>query len=114
MHQTINLYQFRAAFGDMGRGDNFSYEGLEVLFDYLEEYEDSTGCPVELDVITLCCDFREESWATVAEDYSINLDDCEDDEERINVVREYLQDNTMLCGEWEHDEDGTMFVYQCF
>lgn len=114
MHQTINLYQFRDAFRDMGRGDNFSYEGLEVLFDYLEQLEEDNGRDIELNVVDLCCDFREESWSAVAEDYSIDLSGCEDDDERIDVVREYLQGHTLLCGEWEHDEDGTTFVYQCF
>ena len=39
MFQTINLYQFRDAFQRMDR-KNFSYEGLEVLFDFFEEVED--------------------------------------------------------------------------
>ena len=35
--QSINnVYQFREAFRLAGRSDQFSYEGLEVLFDYLE------------------------------------------------------------------------------
>ena len=35
--QSINtVYQFREAFPLAGRSDQFSYEGLEVLFDYLD------------------------------------------------------------------------------
>jgi hypothetical protein len=43
----------------MGRGDQFSYEGLIALFDYLEMLEDDIGEPIELDVISLCCEYSE-------------------------------------------------------
>ena len=55
MKQTINLHQFRQAFKDMDRDNHFSYEGLEVLFDYLEECDSE----LELDVIAICCDFSQ-------------------------------------------------------
>ena len=59
MKKTINVYQFQDAFVDYGRKDNFSYEGLEALFEYLTEIEDDTGNEFELDVIGLCCDYTE-------------------------------------------------------
>jgi hypothetical protein len=59
MKTSINKYDFRDAFQKAGRGNNFSYEGLSVLFDYFEEYEDSTGEEIELDVIAICCEFNE-------------------------------------------------------
>jgi hypothetical protein len=43
MKRTINVYQFRDAFRDMDRMAGWSYEGLGVLFEYLEQYEDSCG-----------------------------------------------------------------------
>lgn len=58
MKQTINLYNFRDAFQAM-RPNNFSYEGLRALFEYLEDLEDDTGEEIELDVIAICCDFTE-------------------------------------------------------
>ena len=58
MKQTINLYDFRTAFAQM-RPENFSYDGLKVLFEYLEELELSSGEEMELDVIGICCDFSE-------------------------------------------------------
>lgn len=58
MKQTITLYDFRAAFKAL-RPENFSYDGLEVLFEYLESIEEGTGEEIELDVIALCCDFSE-------------------------------------------------------
>lgn len=71
MKQTINLYQFRDAFRDCNRQDNFSYEGLESLFNWFEELDcdiDLEGRSVtpgfiytetELDVIAICCEFTE-------------------------------------------------------
>ena len=58
MKQTVNVYDFERAFKNFDR-DNFSYEGLKALFEYLEEYEDSTGEELELDVIGLCCEYAE-------------------------------------------------------
>ena len=59
MKITINEYQFEQAFRDAGRGDNFSYAGLQALFEYLQSYEDDGGEEIELDVIALCCEFTE-------------------------------------------------------
>ena len=59
MKQTINLHQFREGFRLMGRKDNFSYAGLERLFDYLEQLGDDIGEELEFDVIALCCDYSE-------------------------------------------------------
>ena len=59
MKITINEYQFEQAFKNAGRGNQFSYEALKALFEYLEEYEDSTGEQIELDVIAICCEFTE-------------------------------------------------------
>lgn len=58
MIKTINFYEFERAFKER-RADNFSYEGLRALFDYLENLEEQTGEPLELDVIALCSDFSE-------------------------------------------------------
>ena len=98
--QSINLSQFREAFRLAGRGDQFSYEGLEVLFDYLENLSEDTGEPIELDVIDLCCDYAESSIEELIEEYDIDVSDADGDEDEIeSIVQEYLQDNTSVCGE---------------
>lgn len=58
MKQTINFTDFRDAF-EAVRPSNFTYEGLQALFEWLEDYENDTGEELELDVIGLCCDFTE-------------------------------------------------------
>ena len=111
MKQTINLYQFRDAFRDYDRLDNFSYEGLEILFESLESFAEDTGTEMELDVIGLCCEFSEGVPEDIAGLYSIDLSDANGDElEERTIVTDYLQDNTLYMGE---TSKGTL-VYQDF
>jgi hypothetical protein len=107
MKTIISLYDFRDAFYQADRQNNFSYDGLRVLFECLEEYEDSTGSEVELDVIGLCCEYSEEMPEDVAKNYGIEL---EDDGNELNNVLDYLHDHTMVCGV---TKDGSI-VYQAF
>ena len=112
MKQTVNIHVFRDAFYRMGRKDNFSYEGLEILFDYLEELEQDTGEEIEFDVIALCCDYAESTIDALICDYSIDTSDCDpDDAEAIeDTVRDYLVQNTVVCGETA----GGSIVYKQF
>ena len=97
MKQSINVYQFRDEFAHANRSDNFSYEGLAALFDYLEQYEDDTGEEVELDVIALCCDFTEYTdMDDVVSYYGIQLDDDSDEDDKRQQVIEWLQDRTTV------------------
>jgi hypothetical protein len=106
MFIKVDLYTFRQQFKDMGRGDNFSYEGLELLFDYLEELEHCEE-EYELDVIGLCCDFAESSPESVARDYGVWINGLDEDE-IIVAARQYLEDEGVLVGETDaHD-----FVYR--
>jgi hypothetical protein len=111
MYQSINEYQFRDAFHSMGRGDQFSYEALNLLFDYLEQYEVDSGQGVELDVIALCCEFSEDHYKDIFNTYYIECDSEEPtDEEVKQAVIDYLNDNTLLVGESVDDK----LVYQQF
>ncbi len=109
MKKTVNLSDFRDAFQRMGREKQFSYEGLEHLFDYLEQYEEDTGEDFELDVIAICCDFSEDTLENIAEQYGIDLDDCEDDEEKQQAVADYLTDQGAYVAQVGED-----FVYRQF
>ena len=59
MIRTINEYDFTTAFHKMGRGNQFSHDGLIALYDYLEMLGDDLGQEIELDVIALCCEYAE-------------------------------------------------------
>ncbi len=95
MKQSINVYQFRDEFARAGREENFSYEGQEALFDWLESYEEDTGEEIELDVIALCCDFSEyadfDEIADVYDELKDTLREGYGDE-----VREWLHDRTTV------------------
>jgi len=108
MKTTVSKYDFERAFVTADRKENFSYEGLAVLFDYLEELEVSTGEELELDVIALCCEYTEDNPDDIIANYSIDVEGLDDDE-KIEAVRDYLTENTQLVG-----ETSTGFVYLAF
>jgi len=58
MKTNVNFYEFSRWFEEH-RPHNFSRVGLQSLFDYLEEYEESTGEQIEFDPIALCCEYTE-------------------------------------------------------
>jgi len=108
MKTTVTKYDFERAFADADRKENFSYEGLAVLFDYFEDYEEQTGEEIELDVIALCCEYTEDNPDDIITNYSIDVEGLDDDE-KIEAVRDYLIENTQLVG-----ETSTGFVYLSF
>lgn len=57
MKKTVYEDDFLREFRDCNREDNFTFEGLRTLFDYLEQYEEDTGEEIELDVISFCGDY---------------------------------------------------------
>ena len=94
-----NASQFRDEFRQCGRADQFSYEALGLLFDYFEEIDSD----YDLDVIAICCEYSEESVSDIARNYSIDLNDCdsEDDdyiEQCAAAVLAYLEDHTSVVG----------------
>lgn len=109
MKQTIGWGQFSEAFARMDRKDQFSYEALELIYDYLTELEDSTGEEVELDVIAICCEYSEESAESIAELYGIELD-SEDEEDQLQQVKDFIETESILVGV----TDSGSIVYQQF
>lgn len=109
MKTTVSRYDFERAFVDAGRKEQFSYEGMGLLFDYLEQLEDSIGEEIDLDVIALCCEYSEETLSDVAQNYDIDLEGLEA-EERIEAIVNYLNDRTSVVG-LVNDE---AIVYACF
>ena len=87
MKRTVNVYDFRQAFVDYDRAENFSYAGLEALFEYLVSLEEDTGEEMELDVIGICCEFSEyEDLKEFQENYGDEYQTIEDVEERTTVI----------------------------
>ena len=86
--KTLDIYDFRRAFTDYGRGDQFSYEGLGALFDWLDELAEDTGTPYELDVISLCCEFTEyKNFEEIYDNYSnTEIENIEDLRDHTSVI----------------------------
>lgn len=95
MKQTIeNASQFRDEFRQCGRADQFSYEALGLLFDYLEELDPD----YDLDVIALCCEYSEENAEGIAKNYGFDLEGCETESDIEAAVLDYLRNETSVVG----------------
>ena len=95
--QTFSKSSFMEEFKQSSRKDQFSYDALGAIFDYLEEYSDSTGEPVEFDMVAICCEWSEAHWSDIVRDYSIDLNDFaddEDDDNRIEAVYQTISEQT--------------------
>lgn len=108
--QTLNKSSFIEAFTHSSRKDQFSYEALGAIFEYMEEYSANTGEPIELDIVAICCEWAEEGWEGIAKDYVVDLSDCESEQDKIEAVRDFLEYNTQCI----LLNDGESFVYVQF
>ena len=59
--KTVSFNDFLEEFKEYGREEQFTYEGKRALYNYLNEFSEDIGEPIELDVIGLCSDFTEYS-----------------------------------------------------
>lgn len=99
MKKTISLYDFRDAFKSSSNyKDNFSYNWLDALFDYLEWLESETETEIDFDMVAICCEYSE--YESIQEAYEVYKEDfttlSEDEEERNEIALEWLQDNTQV------------------
>ena len=79
MKQTMNEFDFKNEFKKI-RPQNFSYDGLTVLYDYLIQYEKNTDQELEFDPIAYCCEYTEfDSFKDVQINYDVKtLKELED------------------------------------
>ena len=89
MKTTISLNDFT---NNAQLQDDFSYDGLVALFDYLEDYERDCGVEIDFDPIALRCEFTE--YNDIKGAYENYLP--EDEELTELEMLEYLQENTQL------------------
>ncbi len=107
MKQTITLSIFRDEMQRI-RPDNFSYEGLGVLFDYLEEMGDD----LEFDPIGICCDFSQCSLKEFKDSYTdVAITSDMTDEEKREAIAEFID----MYGFWyAFTEDGNEIIFENF
>lgn len=96
IYVEVDKYNFIDAFKDYKRYKDYSYEGLCVLYDYLEEL--SNGNDIELDVIGLCVEFYELEPSQVIEEYGYLVEDeeFEDEDEMLEALLEEIRDQTSV------------------
>ena len=112
MIQTLNKDQFRFQM-DQIRPNQFSYEALGVLFDYIEQNEEDEGRQWEFDPIAFCCEYAEMTMDEIFEAYPEVLELIDMDrpkESTYSIVVDYLNDNGIYCGD---TTQGT-FIFQQF
>lgn len=105
MKQTVTEYMFVDSFRHAGRESQFSIPARRALFEYLEDFENSTGTELELDPIAVCCDFAEYPSALEAAKSYGYRDGIDSKEES---ALEWLQNRTQVV-----EFDGGL-VIQCF
>jgi hypothetical protein len=88
MKTQVNFSTFQSAFENL-RPNNFSYEGLTALYDYLIQLEEDTGEEIELDVIALCCDYSELTELEIRDAYGLSDSDSS---------TEFIQNHSFIVG----------------
>ena len=88
MKQLINFSQFCDSFGDTYK-NNFSYEGKKAIFEYHERLEEECEEEIELDIISICCDYTEyEDLKDLQNNYT-DIETMEELEEHTQVIPIY-------------------------
>ena len=88
MKTTVNEHTFCNAFKSM-RPDDFTSDGLTILFNWLEQIEQDCGEEIELDVIAIACDYVEMTELEIREYYGLEDSDS---------TTEYLNQHTVVVG----------------
>lgn len=96
MKQTVTEYQFVDSFRHAGRESQFTVPARRALFEYLEEYENSTGEELELDPVGICCEWAEHSSAReAADEYGFEAEG-DDDDAREKSALDWLREQTQV------------------
>lgn len=98
------------------RGHNFGYNGWRAIGEYLEELSDGIGEDVEVDIVGICCDYSmaestSDWWKEYGVYSDIDSDEWEekDEDEKLEAIQDYLQENTsvVICEE-------NLIIWQAF
>lgn len=93
MKQTIGVTQFHQAFYTADRAKQFSWEALNILYDYFEECDPD----MDLDVIAICCEYAEMTPEDFCKAYGIDTDGL-DENTMFDAAVEFAQEITTLVG----------------
>lgn len=112
--KTFNEDDFINEFKAYNRMDNFSYKGLRILFESLEQTAIDCQMNIEMDVIALCCEYNEDTIGDIIDNYAIDISECDSFDEVVEEVNRYLEDNTFVCGSYDIADEQKVYIYQGF
>jgi hypothetical protein len=93
MKRTLSTYEIAGLLMD-DEYANWSRTGAYALAEYLEELEEDTGEEMEFDCVAIRCEWHEfKDCHAIAECYSIDIENCEDDEVE-KIVLKYVDDRS--------------------
>lgn len=99
----------------MDRGHNFGYAGWNAIGEYLEQLSDGNGEDIEVDIVGICCEYSmsesvQEFWEA-QELPRVSYEEWEEmgEDEKLEAVQDYLQENTsvVVCEE-------NLIIWQAF
>ena len=105
MLMTINLSDFRTEWARSSRAESFSYEGLEILFDFLEEVEPDH----DLDLVALDSAYAESNLEDLIRDYGYAMDEEDEEELTLDNFADYIGRESTVLGTTSH---GTIVYLQ--
>jgi len=98
MKETINEAQFVSGFMQGQYKNNFSYEGLRCLYEYLTQLEEDMDDELNYDIVVIACDFNEYENAKEFNDYYdlLSREDYDDDDDFKKDLEEEIINHTTL------------------
>ena len=88
MYTRVTKDNFRDVFlSSANYSENFSYDGLNALYDYFSKLEDELNESIEFDYISIAGEYSELTIEELRDSYSVDKD--------IDVIK-YLQEHTQV------------------
>ena len=91
MKTTVDFSDFVDGFQKIGRENQFSYDGLITLFNFLENLEEEIGEEIEFDPIGICSEFTESTLDDINNDFDMNF-------KSLSAARKFLEEQTNVIG----------------
>ena len=89
MYSTVAFSDFYDGFSS--RRENFTYDGLQLLFNYFEAMEDSAGEKIEFDPIAICCEYTEQTLEEFNRENGTEF-------ETLDEIQDYVNENSIVVG----------------
>ena len=109
---TLHEARFAEEFQKI-RKDNFSYDGLKTLFQYLDNLSEDCGENIEFDPVSLCCEYGEYNLEEFNKEHDMNIESLETfeknryqdelDQKRIEII-DFFTSRDFVNGEWIEEE----------